>query len=370
MNRWVQVYLVPGAVLQSVMVGGGYGTGREIVEFFTRFGMWGGLAGIAVATIAVAVIFALSLEIARAHRAFDYRSFFIVLLGPAWVLYELLLIALVMLVLAVIGAAAGGVVEEELGIPRDVGVGIVLLAVVVLTFFGRELITALLSYWSLALYSVFLAYLAAVVLARPIEIATALSESGMEPGWFVSSLQYVFYNITAIPVILFAARAIETRREAFAAGGIGALVAVAPALLLHLSFGGAFPEILEAELPVYEMLGMLGIGALTFAYLVVLFGTFIETGVGDIQGFLERLQSWWGERTGGELAPWFRALVAAVTMILAGALSALGVAELIASGYGTLSWGFMVVYVLPLLTIGVWRIARAAPGDAGDRVSG
>jgi Uncharacterized membrane protein len=97
----------------------------------------------------------------------------------------------------------------------------------------------------------------------------------------------------------------------------------------------------------------------------VLFGTFIETGVGDIQGFLERLQSWWGERTGGELAPWFRALVAAVTMILAGALSALGVAELIASGYGTLSWGFMLVYVLPLLTIGMWRIARS-----GGTVSG
>jgi uncharacterized membrane protein YkvI len=109
MKRWIQVYLLPGAVLQSVMVGGGYGTGREVVEFFTRFGMWGGIAGIAVATIAIAVVFALSLEIARAHRAFDYRSFFIVLLGPFWVLYEVLLIALVMLVLAVIGAAAGGV---------------------------------------------------------------------------------------------------------------------------------------------------------------------------------------------------------------------------------------------------------------------
>lgn len=369
MRRIVQVYLLPGAVLQSVMVGGGYGTGREVVEFFTRFGIWGGLAGIAVATLSVAIVFALSLEIARAHRAYDYRSFFIVLLGPFWVLYELLLVALVMLVLAVIGAAAGGVVEEELGIARDVGVAVVLFAVVVLTFFGRELITALLSWWSLALYAVFLAYLTAVAFARPEALGAALAASDLGDGWFVSSLQYVFYNITAIPVILFAARAIETRSEAFAAGGIGAVVAVAPALLLHLSFGAAYPEILDAELPVYEMLGMLGIGVLTFAYLVVLFGTFIETGVGDIQGFLERLQAWWGERTGGELAPWFRALIAAVTMILAGALSALGVAELIASGYGTLSWGFMVVYVLPLLTIGVWRIVRG-DGVAGGRVSG
>ena len=54
MKRWLQIYLVPGAVLQSVMVGGGYGTGREVVEFFTRFGLLGGLAGITIATLCIA----------------------------------------------------------------------------------------------------------------------------------------------------------------------------------------------------------------------------------------------------------------------------------------------------------------------------
>ena len=45
-------------------------------------------------------------------------------------------------------------------------------------------------------------------------------------------------------------------------------------------------------------------------------------------------------------------------MLLAGALSSIGVIDLIAEGYATLSWGFFFVYVLPLLTIGLWRIAR------------
>ena len=35
MLRLLKIYLLPGAVLQSVMIGGGYGTGRELVEFFT-----------------------------------------------------------------------------------------------------------------------------------------------------------------------------------------------------------------------------------------------------------------------------------------------------------------------------------------------
>lgn len=47
-SRWFRIYIVPGAVIQSVMVGGGYGTGRETVEYFTNFGFLGGAMGIGV----------------------------------------------------------------------------------------------------------------------------------------------------------------------------------------------------------------------------------------------------------------------------------------------------------------------------------
>ena len=358
MKRWVYIYLVPGAVLQSVMVGGGYGTGREVVEFFSRYGLLGGLAGIAIATASIAVVFALSLELARAHGAYDYRSFFRVMLGPFWVLYEVLLIALILLVLAVIGAAAGGLLETELGLPSALGVTLVLAMVVALTFFGRQWVTGVLAWWSIALYLVFGAYFVSVINASPDAIGAELARGEISKGWFVASLEYVFYNITAVPVILFAARAIEDRRQALVAGSVGAVIAVVPALLLHLSFATAYPEILEAELPVYAMLGRLGSAVLTAAYLVVLFGTFIETGIGDVQGILERLDGWRLEVSAKALAPKVRALVAGGLMLLAGALSSIGVIDLIAEGYATLSWGFFFVYVLPLLTIGLWRIAR------------
>ena len=359
MKKWLQIYLVPGAVLQSVMVGGGYGTGREVVEYFTRFGLLGGIAGIAIATVSIAVVFALSLELARAHRAYDYRTFFRVLLGRFWFLYEILLIALVLLVLAVIGAAAGGLLETEFGLPPVLGVTLLLSVVVALTFFGRQWVTGVLAWWSVALYLVFGAYFVSVLNASPGTIGAELARGEVSEGWFVASLEYVFYNITAVPVILFAARAIEDRRQAFVAGGFGAVIAVVPALLLHLSFATAYPAILEAELPVYAMLGQLGSAALTAAYLVVLFGTFIETGIGDVQGILERLDAWRLEVSAKALAPAVRALVAAGMMLAAGALSAIGVIDLIASGYGTLSWGFFFVYVLPLLTIGLWRVMRS-----------
>ncbi len=38
------------------------------------------------------------------------------------------------------------------------------------------------------------------------------------------------------------------------------------------------------------------------------------------------------------------------------ALSQFGVIALIAKGYGLLAWGFLGVYIAPLLTVGVWRL--------------
>ena len=48
MNRIFHVYIVPAAVFISVVMGGGYGTGREVVEFFTRYGLLGGLLGLSL----------------------------------------------------------------------------------------------------------------------------------------------------------------------------------------------------------------------------------------------------------------------------------------------------------------------------------
>ena len=61
MRRILHVYIVPAAVFASVVMGGGYGTGREVVEFFTRFGLLGGLFGAGIATFTFVLVLTLSL---------------------------------------------------------------------------------------------------------------------------------------------------------------------------------------------------------------------------------------------------------------------------------------------------------------------
>ncbi len=100
--RWstFQKYLLPGFVFQSVIIAGGYGTGREIVEFFLSYGPLPGLLGmVLITTVIFSLVAAISYELARRFRLYDYRSFFKRLLGPAWVLFELAYITLMFLVI-------------------------------------------------------------------------------------------------------------------------------------------------------------------------------------------------------------------------------------------------------------------------------
>ena len=81
MLRYLKIYLLPGVILQSIMIGGGYGTGRELVEYFTRHGMGNGLLGMLLATGLISAIFATTLALAIRFQVYDYRSFFKLLLG-------------------------------------------------------------------------------------------------------------------------------------------------------------------------------------------------------------------------------------------------------------------------------------------------
>ena len=66
-------------------------------------------------------VLAVSFELARRARAYDYRSFSKLLLGRGWFLFEIAYFLLIVLILAVMGAAAGEIVHSLFGVPRLAG---------------------------------------------------------------------------------------------------------------------------------------------------------------------------------------------------------------------------------------------------------
>ena len=62
----------------------------------------------------------------------------------------------------------------------------------------------------------------------------------------------------------------------------------------------------------------------------------------------------------------FRFVLIASALILAGVLADFGIVDLIAQGYGTIAWGFLFVFLIPLFTVGLYRLT----GSGSEREAG
>lgn len=349
---------MPGLVFQGVLIGGGYGTGREIVEYFMRFGPLGGILGLFTVTVPLwAFTLAVTFEVAREFRCYDYRSLLMELLGRFWIAFEFCYITLLVIVLAVVGSAAGVLLRDFCGVPYVIGVVIMLAAVGFLTFRGSRLIEHSFSVWSIFIYVVYLGFLVVAVLRFGNDIGVHLAGGAIESGWALGGFKYGLYNMCVIPAILFCVRHIETRRQALSAGVIAALIGAAPAFLFFIAMLGLYPGVVAQEIPAVYVLERARMPALLAVFVVMLFGTLIQTGTGFIHGLNERIGRSLAAR--GKIFPdWQRPVIAVALLVLSLALANFGIIALVARGYALIGWGILVVYFVPLATVGVSKLIR------------
>lgn len=357
-SRVVQKYLIPGFVFQSVVIAGGYGTGRELVEYFLNYGPLGGVMGMFLFTTLIwAVLLAVSFEFARTFQTYDYRSFFLKLLGRYWITFEILYFVLVMIVLAVVGSAAGILLRDNFGIPYFLGVMIIFAGIGFLSFKGSRWIERFLSGVSIMLYIVFGVFLIISVANFGELIQQKFSEAVIQPGWASGGFKYALYNIAVIPAILFCIKNLETRREAVTAGLLAGVIGILPGALILCALVAHYPAVLPEEIPVVFALSKINVPFFMYLYQIVLFGALITTGTGFIHSFNERFQSAFRAR-GREFPQWARPVVAIGLLLIGLALSAFGLIRLVARGYGTASYGVFIVFVFPMLTLGLYKIIR------------
>jgi uncharacterized membrane protein YkvI len=364
-SRISRVYIVPIAAYQAVAIAGGYGTGREVIEFFTSYGIFGGLYGLITAALFLGLVTALSFEFSRIFRVYDYRSFFRGLIGPLWVLFEILYILLFLIVLAVVASAAGNILSSRMGAPENLGLLLMLSIIACLLFFGRKVVERSLVVITLLLLSAFLYYFVAVFSADGALILDRLGgDQGTGFSWIKPALQFGMYSAAVAVIILFSTTGIETRKEAFLSGGLCGLVFIIPGLFFHVSFIGRLEEITEIQVPVYWMIDQIDAPYLLPVYLIAMFGTFLGTGLGFLQAVSERLDTWATDKMGTTLPRWLHVCVAIGALLISAVLGQFGIIALISKGYGTIAWGFLFVFIIPIMTIGVYKI-YLSPRSAG-----
>jgi uncharacterized membrane protein YkvI len=358
MGDFFRRYLLPGFVFEAAVIGGGYATGRELVEFFFPAGPLGGLLGMVVSMLVWSAVLAVSFELARRARAYDYRTFLKLLLGRGWFLFEIAYLLLIVLILAVMGAAAGEIVHSLFGLPRLAGSLLMIAAVALVLFYSSAAIERFLSLTVGYLYLVYIVFVIWSMVAFGGRIEAALDAEPIGRRWFMAGVTYAGYNVAVIPAVLFSIRHLTRRREAVLAGLLAGPLGMLPGLAFYVAMIGYHQEIRSAALPSAFLLGKLHAPWFEWAFQIAVLLTLVDTGVPILHAVNERVAKAYEERRRLMPRALRPALAVGIMVLSVYAAAAVGLVELIATGYGLLTYAFIAVLVLPVLTVGVWRMRR------------
>lgn len=360
-------FILPGIILQSVMIGGGYATGREIVEYGGKYGALGWLSGLGT-FLGFAVIAALSYELIRLTKAYDFKSFMKTIGGPLWVVFDVVYLLFMVVIIAVMASATGNIVEQTLGLNYWVGVVAITVVVAILNFYGSRLIERFETLGTVALYAGYIIFSVLVIGTFGDNISTVFAnndtsfmEGSVSAGralW--SGILYCGYNLVVLPATFFTIERQTRRVESVVSGIIGGVLATVPWFLTYFAIMCFYPnpDVLGASVPWLAMMQGTAGPVVIAIFGVVMGWTLIETSTGIIHAALERINTGMKEMNKPPMTRKQQAVLTIVVLVGSMVLSRVGIIDLIATVYNALSYVFLAIYVLPLFTVGIYKICK------------
>lgn len=348
---------LPGIILQSVLIGGGYATGREIVEYGGKFGASGWISGLAI-FLGFSFISVLSMEACRQWQVYDYKSLLKKMIGKGWIAYEVVYLLLAILIIAVMAAAAGEILNYTMGFNKWIGVILIVAVVGFLNYKGDDLIAKLETIGTVALFAAYIIFTITVFSNKGNFILETFRKWDTSylpevPGMGLlvwTGILYVGYNLAVYPASFFTYKSIHSRRESILAGFISGALMTIPWFLTYFALLAYYPDknVLAATVPWLKILEEFN-PVLIIVFGIVVGWTLIETATGMIHAFIHRIETEVAERKGAPLKKMHKAYISFAALMAALLLAQVGIIDLVAKGYETMAYAMIAVYGLPLL---------------------
>lgn len=355
------------AVWFSTHCGGGFATGNQEVNFYVKYG-WLSAVLPFIAMFFVAWTYRNALVLAKDHNVHDYKSFANVLYHPYEkifsIIFELCFMVNILIAVSTSIAGAGSLLQNVFAVPYFLGISSIGVVLLVLTIFGAELIIRVLRYkaYFLIVTLVLLAYLGLQAGAFKWQAFIASRETFGNDAWEAvgKAMLYVgFQSFGLVPAVSVSHR-ITTTKECNAFGVFGILLNGSFLAVMCIMLLGFAPEVLKETLPVYYVTNQLDIPWLKMVYSIILFVALIGTAISFVYTSVARFEKVWKGSGVFESLRLRRIIISITTMILCTSASVFGLTALVVKGYGSVGYVGLAFVVLPLLTVGTWKIAKNA----------
>jgi len=266
-------------VYVGTVVGAGFATGKEIVQFFTQYGAIG-MVTIALSGWLFIFLGTRLMMMANRLHARSYEQMNAYLFGKVGVVVNVFMFFVLFSVTSVMLSGAGAVFEEQLHMPAFVGLVLTVLLAFVTMLFGLNGI------------------LSVNLIVVPLMIAFSLSISFMNGGeivWtkpplaaFFSPFAYVAFNLAMAQVVLVPLAAEVNDEKVIRLGGwLGGLLLMFILLSSHLSLS-FLPELQSYSIPMAEVVKR-SLASFYWLYVVIIYGEIFTSFIAGVFGLHRKL---------------------------------------------------------------------------------
>lgn len=288
-NKWTQSLQIAFTYIGTV-VGAGFASGREIIEFFVQYGIQG-FIGILIAALLFVWAGTRVMLIAHKINAYSYQDISTYLFGKtAGTLFNGILLTILLGTTSVMLAATGAIFQESFKLPAQLGIWLTMSFIYLVTIRGLNAIHSVNSLF----VPVLITFTVVVFFFHQPwnDDNQSLTSMQLEHSWFWASspLYYVSLNLALTQSVLVPIGREAKEKSTLVWGGVLGGVGIGLLLLLaYSSMAGHVPLILDVEMPMIYLLVDMGKGfALLFAILV--YAEIFSSLVANVFGLVEPIK--------------------------------------------------------------------------------
>ncbi len=320
----------------GTVVGAGFASGQEVLQFFTAYGLWG-LVGMLISSLLFFFIGYSVLMLGRGLKAQSHLE--VVRFTNGALLGSLIDIVITLFMfggLAAMLAGAGAIAREQFALSPLWGILFMALVTLVTVVSGTHGVVNAISFVVPFLIVSVLFISISSLLRNPVtqsEIETAAALPGATPHWLLSAVNYASYNIViSVGILTPMGAATADKRTLFRGALLGSLglglslAAIYFGLLTNITATG------KMEVPMIEIARQIS-PAVQTVFAVVLFAEVYTTAVGNLFGLVQRISY--------RLPKWVFAVGATV---MAFAVAQLGFSNMVKYLYPAVGYGGMLFF--------------------------
>ena len=287
----ILLYIKTTSLYIGSVIGAGFATGQEILQFYISYGYFG-LLGILVTTILFAYFGTLVLLLSVKHKTSGYHELLPHILGKyGSKIVDKLSLLMLITSLGVMFAGSGAVFSESSGSWSKLGIFTTALITVIVIIGGlNRVLTANVLLVPLKIIALIVISVLGIINQGGVNnsLPEVVSINKTVPDWLWSSILYVSYNMIVAMAVMSSLGKKINAKISLVAGITGGLLLGITAGLITLAGLSYYPEITGHEIPLLYIANQLG-SYFHYSFGILIWLAITTTAISSAHGFASRL---------------------------------------------------------------------------------